>query len=98
MLRITVELVPFGNEDQKRKIGEMVAANVTFSRGNGNGHSYDAYIAADEFSGTPTLFAKLDGYDRSQSVWELIRALVTVAQPVDLSQGNERLLERLEKP
>jgi len=96
MLRITVELIPFGNEDQKKKIGEMVAANVSFSRENGNGYSYDAWIAADNWSGTPALFAQLKGYDRNQSVWELIRTLIEAARPVDPQEGNQRLLERLE--
>ena len=27
MIRVTVELVPFGNEEKKRKIGELVIAN-----------------------------------------------------------------------
>lgn len=34
MLRIIVELVPFGNEDEKRKIGSMTIANVGWNRAN----------------------------------------------------------------
>jgi hypothetical protein len=69
MLRITVELVPLGDEDRKRKIGEMVIAN------DGAG-GYEAWTAPDKWSSEPARYGVLKGYDRSQSVWELIRIML----------------------
>lgn len=74
MLRVTIELIPFGNEENKRKIGEMVIANT----GDGTGAlgDYEAWTAPDSHSNEPLMFGKLKGYDRRQSVWELIRLML----------------------
>jgi len=92
MLRITVELVPFGIEERKRKIGEMVIANVA-----GGSHSdYESWIAPDDWSHTPALFSEVKEHDRSQSVWELVAKVIKSAMPTDPEQGNQRLKAKLE--
>lgn len=74
MLRVTVELVPFGQEDKARKIGEMVIGNdLGYDE---TGHSYQAMLAPDDWNDTPAKYMRLKGYDRSQSVWDLIFLLL----------------------
>ena len=97
MLRITVELVPFGDENRKRKIGEMVIAND--GSGDIETASYQAWIAADDHSGEPAMFATLAHHDRRHSVWELIRALIGVARTSSCIPDTEdnSLSQRLKK-
>ena len=73
MLRITVELVPFGDEINKKKIGEMVLAN-TGSNEDGT-CSYSAWTEADSHS-EPAMFGKIKSFNRTQSVWELLRLML----------------------
>ncbi len=75
MLRVTVELVPFGNERLVKKIGEMVIANRLLTDEQG-GHSYDAWTAPDSHSGEDFMFGRIYGFDRRNSVWELISLLL----------------------
>lgn len=74
MLRITVELVPFGDEKKVRKIGEMVLANI--GDGTGRFGEYVGWAAPDTWSGEPARFGVLKAYDRAQSVWELVRLML----------------------
>lgn len=70
MLRITIDLVPFGDESMKKKIGEMVIANKTITMGTAN---YEAWASDDKgFEG----FAELRDFDRSKGPWELLRLLL----------------------
>lgn len=94
MLRITVELVPFGNEEQKKKIGSMVIANVGM---NDDGtYNYDAVIAPDSHSNTPKLTNKIRHWDRANSVWELISMTVKSADDHEEETDTmKRLNERL---
>lgn len=75
MLRVTIELVPFGDETGKKKIGEMVIANDTENY-NESGDSYQAWTARDDWSGEPEMFGRLLEYDRKQSPWELVRLMI----------------------
>lgn len=69
MLRVTVELVPFGREAEKQKIAEMVIANNTLG-------GYEAWTAPDDWSGEPARYGYLQDHDRRKSVWELIRLML----------------------
>ena len=97
MLRITVELVPFGDESNTRKIGEMVIANTGRV---GELNSYEGWTAEDEHSGEPAMFGRVN-FDRRQSVWELVRLMVESIrlekhEPYqDLDSVSQRLLKRL---
>jgi hypothetical protein len=99
MLRITVELIPFGVESKAKKIGELVIANAgshQFEYGNFN---YEGYIQKDAWSGDPAMYCKIEGYDQSQSVWELIKQMITnarVEQPVP-SEDPKSLAQRLKQ-
>lgn len=92
MLRITVELVPFGDEDRKRQIGEMVIAN--------DGHGdYAAWTAPDGWSGEPARYGVLLNYDRSQSVWELIRLMLEAIrlEQHKVPKAKDSLAQRLKR-
>lgn len=98
MLRVTIELVPYGDETRKKKIGEMVLAND--GDGTGKKGNYEAWTAADDWSKEPARYGVLKNYDRSQSVWELMRLMLEAIRlehhepTTDLSK---RLKERLGK-
>lgn len=65
MLRVTVELVPFGDESKKKIINTMVIAN------NIQGE-YEAWTSVDEWADKPPLYSKVDDHNRNSSVWGLI--------------------------
>ena len=84
MIRVTVELVPFGDEVKKKKIGEMVLANTG---GDADTANYEAWVADAEGN---KLFSALNGYNRSQGFWNLIRLLleVTVLKELKPDKNN----------
>jgi hypothetical protein len=70
MLRITVELVPFGKEEYKRTLGGLEITNDgtgTYAVGN-----YKYKILDD----TSTIKGKLKGHNRMQSVFHLIKDIL----------------------
>ena len=79
MLRVTVELVPFGEEAHARKIAEAVIYNDgTGDRDAGN---YVAGFCEHGWLGS----AEIKGHCRAQSVWALVGAAVrglTSSDPV----------------
>lgn len=99
MLRVKVELVPFGDESLARQIAEMVVANT--GDNPYGGHSYEAWTAPDSHSGEPAKFGRLSSFDRSQSVWELLRLMLEAMrledhEPfMDEQSISQRLLKRL---
>jgi len=97
VLRITVELVPFGDEDHKRKIAEMVIANS--GDGTGIEGSYEAWTAPDGWSGEPAMYGKLDSFNRKQSVWELVRLMLEAIRLENHkpSKKKDSLAQRLRK-
>ena len=94
MLRIKVELVPFGNETKKRTIGEMLVANVG---GDALSADYAAIIAPDAWTSTPALVADIKNHDRMLSVWQLVAKVINKAvDKAPQSEVHETLLKRLE--
>ena len=82
MLRITVELVPRGQETRKRTLGVMEVANVggTSTRGE-----YD-YLMTEEENLDLGISARsrrgvVRDYLRHQSVWRLVQAVLGEALP-----------------
>ena len=73
MLRVTVELVPHGIENQKREIASMIIGNVG-SRESGTTYRVTRKEAGNPMLGIPredTMF-HIHDHDRRQSVWDLI--------------------------
>lgn len=94
MLRVIVELVPFGVEKDKKTIGEMVIANV--GRG-GDGTNYIGHFADDRGN---EHYAFLQNHDRSKQVLELVRLISEVMlleKPESLGLAYMAVSERLAK-
>jgi hypothetical protein len=80
MLRIVVELVPGGNEPQKREIARATLSNITLS--DVSDYLIDVRERANPVAGTDAWNARgtIHGHDRRQSVWRLVaRAAVWAA-------------------
>jgi len=96
MIRVTVELVPFGDEEQKKTIGSLVLANV---QQHGFGLcSYDAAHTPDD--GEEGLIYKQGvQHMRKDGFWELVERILNADKVEDLNDvklSTERLAERLE--
>lgn len=76
MLRVTVELVPFGVEDNKRTIASALIWNK-----DGDGHKcdYGANIREYGWKYSPAIdkVVEIKGYDRRGSVWKLLKEVLS---------------------
>ena len=88
MIRVTVELVPFGDNGKAKKIGEMVIAN-TGSVG-GDTASYEAWIGPDDYTKSKAIFGRLENFDRSKGAWELIRLLTEACLLEDHKEDKKK--------
>lgn len=97
MLRVTIELVPFGEESKKKKIGEMLIANT--GQGRGTNHSYEGWTGYDDHSKEDAMYGKLDSFDRSQSPWELVRLMLEAIrlEKHTPSKDKDSLAQRLKR-
>lgn len=68
MLRITVELVPFGDESMAKTIGKGYIINDGTSRNNQA--NYDCIFKVIDKNQTENI--KLKNFDRSKGFWSLI--------------------------
>ena len=93
MLRVTVELVPFGDEARKKKLGAMVIGNIGSSY-YGNKHDYAVvYNEPSPLAGEPVEKAGvLIDYDRRASVWTIILAALERLDP-PVRQYEKKMLE-----
>jgi len=73
MLRITIDLVPFGKEELKREIGQITIIND--GTGDYKLGNYK-YTVGDE---TGTVKGKLKGHNRLQSVFHLLKSVLNKA-------------------
>ena len=65
MLRITLEMVPFGVENAKRTIGTMEIANVG---GTDKFGQYSVSMESDHVSGVQ----RIERFDRRRGAWALV--------------------------
>ena len=94
MIRVTVEIVPFGVESRARKVGEMVIAND--GTGDNKTGNYDACLQAEYTEGRP---GRLTEFSRSASVWTLVGSFLklwghTGHSPKKMSKTSERDMAR----
>ncbi len=76
MLRITIELVPFGYEDMKRTIaGITIINNGTGTNEYGN---YEYELVDDRGD---SIKGKLKDHERDQSVFKIVQAVLNKALP-----------------
>lgn len=74
MLRVTIELVPHGDESRAKRIGEMIIANDgTGGTFHGN---YQALVGSDQWSGEPEQYVRIHSYDRRKNVWDLVEMVL----------------------
>ena len=71
MLRITVELVPFGDEEFAKPISTILIDNV-----GGDSNGLSTYVSAYSV-GTNNPSVKWTTHDRRDNVWSLIRNVLT---------------------
>ena len=67
MIRVTVELVPFGRDEYAKRIGTLLIAND----GTGSVDVSDyVWVARDDMSGHHE--GRVSGHDRQSNIWQLI--------------------------
>lgn len=98
MLKIIVELHPHGDEYNKKKIAEMVIANTT-GLDDEIPTAYQGWIAPDDWSREPAMFGRIAQFDRSESVWELIRLMLEACrlEKHTPSYNKDSISQRLRK-
>lgn len=96
LLVVSVELWPYGSEDAKEVLAEAAIANC------GKDELGYTYRAALRERGDPELNIKrreqiveISGYDRCQSVWNLLLKLLERAATAQVPVGNRLTAERL---
>ena len=83
MLRVTIELVPGGDERRARAIAQMTIANVS-DLANISDYEFEARERANPIAGTPAreTTGMVRGHDRRQTVWSLVgKAAKAAAEP-----------------
>lgn len=74
MLRVTVQLIPHGDESRARTLGVMEIAND--GTGTTESGSYDGVLHA-EYTGASGRAGRVTGFNRkAQSVWSLVGAFL----------------------
>ena len=90
MIRVRVDLVPFGNEDEAKEIGQLVLAN------DGSGNAFTGnyvFVYADD-SGREHEGSVKD-FPRRQGIWELIAECLSNPSYLHDERLAELLWERL---
>jgi hypothetical protein len=95
MLRIIIELVPFGNEDEAQKIATMLIANEGTSRDVRVGNYAYVYDYADRPD--DPMFGYVKRYNRNDGAWGLVKKVLNDKYHASSNDTVERLLERLEQ-
>lgn len=75
MIRVTVEMVPFGNEKRKRLIGTAEIKNIG---GNLNEGAYTVDVVEE---GKPSQSAYVGNFRRTQGAWALIAKALAAILP-----------------
>jgi hypothetical protein len=81
MLRITIDLVPFGEESESNAIGEMIIGNIAMLPDNMADYVYGYQ---DNFGVEKV--GLVNNFDRSAGVWELVSSCLN-AEPKEVP-GN----------
>jgi hypothetical protein len=83
MLRVTVELVPFGSEELAKTIAEVCIANVSSTDNIAN---YEASGYEAKSGKISELAAKIENYDRADGAVKLVGEIFLAAGEVELSE------------
>ena len=86
MIRVRVDLVPFGNEDEAKEIGQLVLANS----GSGNVFTGNYVFVYADNSGEEHAGSVKD-FPRKQGIWKLIAECLNS----NLEPHDEYLVDKL---
>lgn len=89
MLRITVDLVPYGFEQESRAIAEVIAWNAGYSKSD-TGYSYQAVMKV-RGRDNETYQSEVHGFDRMKNVLELVPLLLKNKKKCDLTKLPDHL-------
>lgn len=94
MIRVRVELVPFGDESNSKEIGQLVLAN-TGQRLFGE-CTYEAVLSSDDPVDQQPAIRKSVSHFRKDGFWELLRKILNAPVSTDNLEIFDRLEKRLE--
>lgn len=92
MLRVTIDLVPFGEESESTAIGEMIIGNVKMLPGN-----YADYVYGYRDDHGVEEYGMVYDFDRSTGVWELVNTCLNAA-PTAVPETLQDLIEGKFRP
>jgi len=90
MIRVRVEIVPFGEEDRSREIGQLIIANT------GYGDSYNAdygFAYSDNFDDAHEGTVK--NFSRDKGIWTLISECLSNPTEVDDQELSDKIWEKM---
>ena len=90
MIRVRVDLVPFGNEDEAKEIGQLVLANDGY--GNVFTGNY-VFVYADDHGNEHEGAVK--DFPRSEGIWKLIAECLNSKLETHDEELTDKLWERL---
>lgn len=79
MLRVTVEIVPHGVEEEKKVIGTMEVGNIGVKKDHGFGHQVCAYLSRiwEDDEDKPSLEdSPVTLHDRRDGAWRLVQRVL----------------------
>ena len=95
MLRVTVEIVPYGNEDEAHVIERMLIANVSTDDFNNANYDFIQTCGKERWAGQYNVF------NRKWGAWSLIKNCLDspdaldMAHEISLTETQKSLLERI---
>ena len=91
MLRVTIELVPFGDEDRAKRIATMLIANDGTGNWNTGNYAYSlTYTDRDADVATGTI----KNFPRSLGAWSLVKKILN-KRTQETTELTDRLVERM---
>ena len=95
MLKITIELVPFGNDDEAQPIATMLIAN----EGTSSDYRVGNYAYVYNYTDRPDdpEFGYVKRYSRNDGAWGLVKKCLNDKYHASSNDTVELLLERLER-
>ncbi len=92
MIRVTVDLVPFGEEDNSKTIGKFVLAND--GKGDVDYSDY-VFVYSDDLDGERE--GTIKNFKRSEGIWKLISECLSNPGEVDNEEFMDVLWDRMNK-
>lgn len=94
MLRVTIELVPYGNEEEASKIATMLIANDTTGT-----HKHGNYAYVYDYSDRPDdpEVGLVHRFPRNDGAWMLVKKILNNKYHTNGNELTDKLLRRLEE-